>query len=123
MSTRSLIALDNDSVYTAVYTHYDGYLTCNGRILLESYTDIEKVDALLELGSFPQLLPDVAEIKPYNDYPAQDFDSLQELIDYFMGSDCEYLYMFNGRGWEYMTKKMKQMLLLVPSDVYPKKVA
>jgi hypothetical protein len=33
--------------------------------------------------------------------------SLQGLLLYFNGSDCDYLYVFNGYGWSYTTKRPK----------------
>ena len=124
MATRSLIALDNGSVYTSIYCHWDGYLSGVGRTLLENYTDINDVEELLELGDLSTLGYWITECKPFaketNEF-AKDFSSLQNLITYFHNSDCEYLYIFNGYGWEYKTKEMLQILLLVPSDVKPPK--
>jgi len=126
MATRSLIALDNTGVFTSIYCHWDGYLTGVGRILLENYTDINDVEELLDLGDLSTLGYHPTECKPFaketNDF-AKDFSSLQNLIIYFHNSDCEYLYIFNGLGWEYMTKKMLHTILLVPSDVKPPKQA
>jgi len=126
MATRSLIALDNTGVFTSIYCHWDGYLSVNGKILLENYTDINEVEELLDLGDLSTLGISLSECKPFaketNEF-AKDFSSLQNLLVYFHNSDCEVLYIFNGFGWEYMTKDMDQPLLMVPSDVNPKKQA
>ena len=126
MATRSLIALDNGSVFTSIYCHWDGYLSGNGKILLENYTDINEVEELLDLGDLSTLGYHPTECKPFaketNEF-AKDHKTYRKLFDYFHDSDCEYLYIFNGLGWEYMTKDMDQPLLMVPSDVNPKKQA
>jgi len=44
-------------------------------------------------------------------------NNIKELIDHFKTSDAEFLYLFNGRGWEYMTRDMRGLILMVPSDV------
>jgi len=120
MATRSLITLDNTGVFTTIYCHWDGYLSGVGRSLLENYTDINDVEELLDLGDLSTLGYHPTECKPFaketNEF-AKDFSSLQNLLVYFHNSDCEVLYIFNGFGWEYMTKDMDQPLLLVPSDV------
>ena len=120
MATRSLIALDNTDVFTSIYCHWNGYLSGVGKSLLENYKDINDVEELLELGDLSTLGYWITECNPYgketNEF-AKDFSSLQNLIVYFMNSNCEYLYIFNGLGWEYMTKDMDRPLLLVPSDV------
>ena len=120
MATRSLITLDNTGVFTTIYCHWDGYLSGVGRSLLENYTDINDVEELLDLGDLSTLGYHPTECKPFaketNEF-AKDFSSLQNLLVYFHNSDCEVLYIFNGFGWEYMTKDMDRPLLLVPSDV------
>jgi len=124
MATRSLIALDNTGVFTSIYCHWDGYLSGVGRCLLENYTDINDVEELLDLGDLSTLGYHPTECKPFsketNEF-AKDFSSLQNLLVYFHNSNCEVLYIFNGLGWEYITKDMDKPLLLVPSDVKPPK--
>ena len=118
MATRSLIAFDNGFIISSIYCHWDGYLENNGKILLESYTDIEKVEDLMDLGDISSLGSELSRCTKVHQTPAKDFSSLQNLVTYFHNSDCEYLYIFNGLGWEYMTRDMQQILLMVPSDVY-----
>jgi len=51
MGTRSTIAIRNtDGTFEAIYCHWDGYLSHNGRILEENYTTEEKVRELIALG-------------------------------------------------------------------------
>ena len=120
MATRSLIALDNGSVFTSIYCHWDGYVTGNGRILFENYNDINDVEELLELGDLSALGMKVADCIPFaketNEF-AMDFSSLQNLLVYFHNSDCQYLYIFNGNEWEYITKDMTNTVVITELDV------
>lgn len=62
MSTNSTIAKKNaDGTITAIYCHWDGYPSNNGRILLEHYTDEAKIDELLALGSLSVLGESIGE--------------------------------------------------------------
>jgi hypothetical protein len=56
MGTRSTIALEfADGTVEQVYCHWDGYLSNNGRILLNHYMDPFEVKALVSLGGFSSL--------------------------------------------------------------------
>jgi hypothetical protein len=56
MGTRSTIAIQNeDGTVTGIYVHWDGYLSHNGRILQENYTDEAKVRELIALGDLSSL--------------------------------------------------------------------
>ena len=53
MSTRSLISIQREKdTYECIYCHSDGYLTYNGAMLLDYYSDREKVEQLLKLGNY-----------------------------------------------------------------------
>ena len=56
MGTRSTItAKTSDGKFKSIYCHWDGYLDNNGRILLNSYADQQKIDALMALGDLSSL--------------------------------------------------------------------
>lgn len=56
MATRSLIAMELDKgLYKTIYCHNDGYLKHNGAILLEHYSEKQKLNELLELGDISYL--------------------------------------------------------------------
>jgi len=56
MATRSTIAVENlDGSVSVVYCHFDGYLSNNGRILQEHYTDRSKVARLMQFGDLSSL--------------------------------------------------------------------
>lgn len=51
MSTRSLIAIkQTDGTVKSIYCHWDGYVSHNGRLLIEHYATPEAVEELLALG-------------------------------------------------------------------------
>ena len=60
MSTRSYIAKQiGNNQFRTIYCHSDGYLTHNGAMLLDHYSDVEKLDELLSLGDISCLAPTV----------------------------------------------------------------
>jgi len=81
MATRSVISKIDKKVsngeITAVYCHSDGYLSWNGKILNEHYTNGNKVDELLSNGGISILNENIG--KPgidFNDY--KKFGSLKQ---------------------------------------------
>jgi hypothetical protein len=48
-----------DGKYAGIYCHFDGYLSHNGEILKESYTDPKKVKKLIALGDLSALGPNI----------------------------------------------------------------
>ena len=93
MATRSRIAIeDQDGTVRSIYCHWDGYPSNNGRILVEHYTDREKVKELIALGSIsslkenvapPELPPDIIGIRMLKEFKVlpnstHTFDTPQE---------------------------------------------
>jgi hypothetical protein len=69
MATRSTIAIEReDGTIAQVYAHWDGYLSHNGKILLENYTTPEQVEALLAGGSISSLGTCIGEKHPFDTY-------------------------------------------------------
>lgn len=67
MGTRSRIGLEySDGTIKSIYCHWDGYPSHNGKILLEDYTDREKVVQLLELGDLSSLGINIGEKHDFN---------------------------------------------------------
>lgn len=67
MATRSTIALEfADGTVEQVYCHWDGYLSNNGQILLQHYSDPFKLQRLIDLGAISSLGSEIGE--------KQDFD-------------------------------------------------
>jgi hypothetical protein len=95
MATRSTIALEfADGTVQQIYCHNDGYLSYNGRILQESYSDPFKLRDLIELGSISSLAPTLDGVCAYgrdrgeSDTEASRFANFQD-------------YKVNGQWEEY----------------------
>lgn len=61
MATRSRIGIEKENgIIYSIYCHWDGYPAYNGRILLENYTNREKVEGLIALGDISVLGKELA---------------------------------------------------------------
>lgn len=82
MSTRSNIAIKRkNGTVDSIYCHWDGYLSYNGKILLEYYQDVNKINKLIELGDISSLNK---EIEPTGEHT---FDAPQKDVTVFYGRD------------------------------------
>ena len=128
MGTRSAIGMRTpDGRITAVYCHWDGYVSYNGKILAENYTNGNKVAELIGLGQISSLGPEIGEKHPFSKFECKDgeydekayegmttfygrdrgekdvepqtFNDALEFVEYFDGCGCEYFYLFNGTEW------------------------
>ena len=106
MSTRSLIAKQiGEDKFRTIYCHCDGYLEHNGRILLEHYNTVEKLDELLGLGSLSFLAP---KINPDTEKP-HSFEEPQEDVvlayardrgdEFHPAIDINYEELTDERSW------------------------
>jgi hypothetical protein len=74
MATRSRIGIQKeDGSVTSIYCHWDGYPDHNGKILLSNYTEREKVEELIALGSISSLRKNIV-----NTSGTHSFESPQE---------------------------------------------
>lgn len=121
MSTRSYIAMQiGDDKFKTVYCHNDSYLTHNGALLLDYYSEPKKLNELLELGDISflaqNILPDPA--KPHSAAERQDGvvvaycrDSGEKKVEPTVLTEseltsektwAEYIYVFNkDHRWVY----------------------
>jgi len=115
MATRSNIAMKTaEGKIVSVYCHWDGYVANNGKILLENYTDIDKIEALVALGSLSSLGFVIGEQQDFNDRDtckdewtlAYHRDRGEELsiqqyddIPSWIAEMEEYAYLWNGQEW------------------------
>ena len=108
MSTRSYIAKKQpDETFKAVYCHFDGYPEGVGQTLVDSFTDENKVDKLLKLGSLSYLRDDIETQNNFKTFPIRgneielkdvtmayhrdrgddleinEFSNLETMLDYF----------------------------------------
>jgi len=115
MATRSNIAMKTaEGKIVSVYCHWDGYVANNGKILLENYTDIDKIEALVALGSISSLGEAIGEQQDFDDRSTQKDEwtlfysrdrgeqlSIQEYDDIpsWINDMEEYAYLWNGQEW------------------------
>lgn len=75
MATRSTIWIKNEKGFKGIYCHNDGYSAGVGKTLKEHYTDVKKINDLINLGSISSLGKN-SEIpkgfKHYFDEPLKD---------------------------------------------------
>ena len=129
MGTRSNIGIRNDdNTFTGIYCHWDGYPSHVGKILLDHYNDVDRVNALMELGDLSslgiKLNPESG--KPHTfDEPLDDmcvaygrdrgetgtesklFKTLSQFERYMDNSGAEYQYVFDTviNEWTYRDNK------------------
>jgi hypothetical protein len=80
MATRSLIGVMHGDKCKAVYCHWDGYLSNNGKILQEHY-DSAKANHLVSLGDLSSLGPNIGEKHDFDcphKYDTPEYLSWQE---------------------------------------------
>ena len=115
MATRSNIAMKTTTGnIVSVYCHWDGYVANNGKILLENYTDIDKIEALVALGSISSLGEQIGDKQDFMDRDTQKDEwtlfysrdrgeqlSIQEYADIpsWIADMEEYAYLWNGTEW------------------------
>jgi hypothetical protein len=120
MGTRSAIGIEHQNgKIEAVYCHWDGYLSNNGRILLDHY-DRDKTLALVALGDLSSLRPEIGEKHDFDDrsdtyrgwckfygrdrgeteVDSKTFNNVSDFIKNFGGS-AEYYYVLRLSGiWQ-----------------------
>lgn len=73
MATRSTIAMEfADGTVQQIYCHWDGYLSNNGQILLQHYSDPFKVRELIDGGAVSSLRPEIGSKHPFSQFEAKD---------------------------------------------------
>lgn len=110
MSTRSNIGIKRkNGNIEVVYCHNDGYLSYNGKMLLDNYQNLDKVNSLINLGDMSYLKEDIGSTFFYGrDRKEEDTDKriYNNLEDYLNKVDSlfiEYIYLFDEvkNKWEY----------------------
>jgi hypothetical protein len=114
MATRSYIGVRNaDASVDYIYCHFDGYPEHNGKILTEHYSNINRVNELLNLGDLSVLGQFIGEKMDF-DKRIQDTclaygrdrgksnvgkknSGYDELIT---DQNVDYVYVFDGDYWE-----------------------
>jgi hypothetical protein len=144
MATRSAIGfVEHDGSVHAIYCHWDGYLEGVGDTLLKHYNDTYKVLDLLELGDISSLGEELGVKHPFSFHttnlssqayddaygkmttaygrdrgekcPAKDFHDVVAFRDHY--SDCDYFYLYDGKEWSYVDRKMLYNFKPIPMMV------
>ena len=119
MATRSTISLEfADGTIGQVYCHWDGYLSNNGKILQEYYSNPFVLRDLIDLGGLSSLRPTIGTKHPFSHYDVDgmtvvEYANLYRDMCVFYGrdrgegqSDATYFkdfadYRANGQQEEY----------------------
>jgi hypothetical protein len=92
MATRSTIALEfADGTVQQVYCHWDGYLSNNGKLLLENYSNPFTLRELIDLGDISSLRTEVGEKHDFSrldsSMPADEYETKFGHMTTFYGRD------------------------------------
>jgi hypothetical protein len=105
MATRSTIALEfADGTVHQVYSHWDGYLDHNGRILQNHYLDPFKLRDLIDMGDLSSLGAEIGDKRPFNNphsYGTPQYDAFN--VQY--KNQC--LFFTRDRGDDLRVQKFK----------------
>ena len=120
MGTRSAIGYKTpEGKIRAKYSHYDGYPAFTGAMLEKHYQEARKIAQMVELGDQSGIAPNVFPSSDAHSFntpeddvivfygrdrgetrvDAQDFDTVQEFVEYYADSGCEYFYLHTAAGW------------------------
>ena len=110
MSTRSNIGIKRkNGNIEVVYCHSDGYLSYNGKMLLDNYQNLDKVNNLIELGDMSYLKEDIESTFFYGRDREEEntdkriYDNLKDYLNKVDSLFIEYIYLFDEakNKWEY----------------------
>jgi hypothetical protein len=122
MATRSNIGIVNgDGSVTGIYCHWDGYPEHNGKLLLKHYTDSERINGLMSLGSLSYLAENLYSDKKAHSFrnpvdgvcvaygrdrgeknaDSKSFTNISEFEKYANRTTADYQYLFNNGKWQY----------------------
>jgi hypothetical protein len=92
MATRSTIALEfADGTIGQVYCHWDGYLSHNGKMLQEYYSNPFILRDLIDLGDISSLRPSIGTKHPFSQFDngmsTEEFNALYRDMTTFYGRD------------------------------------
>ena len=117
MATRSYIGVRNtDASVDYIYCHFDGYPTSVGATLVEHYTDMNKVNALMKLGDLSILGNEIGEKQDFNDRSTHNENwclaygrdrgepntsvKTTTYDEFVSDMGVSYVYLFDGDYWE-----------------------
>jgi hypothetical protein len=132
MSTRSYIGIRNlDSSVDYIYCHFDGYPEHNGKILIEHYSNINRVNELLNLGDLSVLGQFIGEKMDFNkrvqdtclaygrDRGESNVDKKNSGYDELItDQSVDYVYVFDGDYWECHSTYSPELINLYDREKY-----
>lgn len=131
MSTNSTIAVQHaDGSVSQVYCHWDGYVSYNGKMLLNHYNSLLAAEKLVALGDISSLNKSIAggaghsfncPVEGETTFYGRDRGEtgtepnvFETLSDYYTNFDGqEYNYLFRNGEWEVQTYKFDDQWLSV----------
>lgn len=113
MATRSIIAVQVENGFDAIYCHHDGYLTHNGFILLKSYNTPSLAKELISLGDISSLAERYESVVAYHRDRKHNRISTaprhllceMDIIELAKDSYAEYIYIFTDYHWMMLRKE------------------
>jgi hypothetical protein len=118
MATRSTIALEYvDGTVDQIYCHWDGYLSHNGKILMEHWQDPFKVQEMMDLGALSILGEAIGEKHDFDDdidnhvctfygrdrgetdIGAKRFTNFQDYVENHQYEEFEYILRNDGQWY------------------------
>ena len=132
MATRSYIGVRNlDSSVDYIYCHFDGYPEHNGKILIEHYSNINRVNELLNLGDLSVLGQFIGEKMDFNkrvqdtclaygrDRGESNVDKKNSGYDVLItDQSVDYVYVFDGDYWECHSTYSPELINLYDREKY-----
>ncbi len=122
MATRSNIGIVNDDgSVTGIYCHWDGYPENNGKLLLKHYTNSERINGLMSLGSLSYLAENLYSDKKAHSFrnpvdgvcvaygrdrgetgvESRVFNNISKFEKFADRTGADYQYLFNNGKWQY----------------------
>lgn len=92
MSTNSTIAVQHlDGTVSTVYCHWDGYLSYNGRLLIDHYNSLEMAEGLVDKGNISLLGDTIDTTKFFREHETV-YANLHEYLSNGSFQECNYLW-------------------------------
>lgn len=126
MGTRSYIAQQTATGIIAVYCHWDGYPSHNGRILRDHYSNTEKLAQLIAHGDMSILGPEIGSQHEFRACPdgectffhrdrgdkwehvkPQTCMTIRTLLKRAERCGAEYVYLHDGETWHYAVRGLQ----------------
>ena len=115
MGTRSRIGVEHpDGSITSIYCHWNGYPEHNGQVLVDNFSDYEKIQQLMNLGDLSSLGSELGEKQDFDnpdrkknwclaygrDRGETDVEArTHSTVEDFLGFSEEYNYLYRDGEW------------------------